>query len=121
MRFSMRGWFAGLSLLLVVAAAACGGDDDDGTTATDAAPDALVSICGFPGDQGNSLGIGKFCLNLSDCRDTPSAPLCSIVGDRTTHFCTRTCSVDAGPEQCGEDVSCQCGDGGCGCTPNSCL
>ncbi len=112
--------------ILISAAAACGGDDGA------AQPDAFFSVCGHPGDQGNSLGIGLFCQSLGDCQGTTDAPLCSTLGgsDPPTFFCTKTCNTtDAGPTDpdagptgpCGEMASCQCGGGGCGCTPDSCL
>ncbi len=85
-----------------------------------AQPDTFSSTCGKPGDTGNELGVGKFCTNLGECNGT--APLCSNVGDPTTYFCTRTCHLDAGVDQCGANASCECGGGAtCGCTPIACL
>src|SRR5262249_15901197 len=85
------------------AATACGGGGDS-------SPDALFSTCGHPGDVGNSLGVGKFCAMFSDCNDTVDAPLCSSLGDATTHFCTKTC--DTAAPDCGEDAMCVCNGGG---------
>jgi hypothetical protein len=99
---------------------ACG--DDGGTPAP---PDAYYSECGRPGDVGNELGVGQFCAQFSDCGTTVDAPLCSSLGDPTTHFCTRVCDPgsDAGiMEQCGAGAECVCNGGGqCGCTPSECL
>jgi hypothetical protein len=106
-----------------------GGSADGG--AADATED-VYSLCGHPGDMGNSLGVGKFCDHVTDCTDTPSAHLCSTLGDSTRHFCLMTCTpadaggdaADAAPppaNQCGENATCECGSGGCGCTPNTCL
>lgn len=114
----MRGfWFSAVLFLC-----ACGGDDAPPDAAAPT-PDAFFSICGFPGDQGNEMGVGKFCESLADCADTVDAPLCSDLGDPTSHFCTNTCSpdADAGPPSCGTGADCVCGEGGCGCTPVACL
>jgi hypothetical protein len=117
-----------LAFAIAIAAGACGGGDDAGPA--DASPDAFFSVCGHPGDQGNSLGVGKFCQSLSDCQGQ-EALLCSILGgdDPPTFFCTMSCNgADAGPTDpdagptgpCGENASCQCSTGGCGCFPDSC-
>ncbi|MCA9678417.1 MAG: hypothetical protein KC464_25550, partial [Myxococcales bacterium] len=100
---------------------ACPADPDMGVP--DAGPaDAFASTCGQPGDPGNELGVGHFCQTLLDCGDTAEAPLCSNIGDETTWFCTKTCAnEDAGVEVCGTGATCTCGNGGCGCTPTSCL
>jgi len=110
-----------LSVIVLVAlacvfAVGCG---DDG----EAAPDAFVTICGNPGDTGNELGIGQYCEILGDCINTVNAPLCSTAGDPQAHFCTTTCNPDsdAGPSNCGTGATCECGNGGCGCTPDVCL
>ncbi len=84
------------------------------------------SKCGNPGDQGNELGIGKFCKNQQDCVNNQSATLCSILGDDTTHFCTKTCKNpdggEAGADECGTATACTCNEQGqCGCTPTKCL
>ena len=106
-------------LLCLVVAASCGGDDS--SAQHDAAVDAFTSKCGHPGDQGNALGIGKFCASLSDCSTTQQAPLCSSLGDPDTHFCTKTCQMGS-TDQCGTDTTCTCNSSNqCGCTPNACL
>ena len=88
----------------------------------DAAVDAFYSTCGHPGDTGNELGIGYFCTGQADCQATPSAPLCSIIGDMTTHFCTKTCTTQGSTTQCGTNATCECNSSNeCGCTPNACL
>lgn len=113
----MRGQLiSGFVVLLV----ACGGGEG-GTAQPDAAPDAFESTCGMPGDQGNELGVGKFCATLSDCSATPMAKLCSSLGDPTTHFCTKTCQMGS-TDQCGAATSCVCNASNqCGCTPDACL
>src|SRR6185312_8149036 len=76
---------------------------------------AMFSVCGHPGDKGNNLGVGKYCVSpVTDClppsgvdmAGQPSwATLCSTLG--------------------GDNAFCQCGSGssqsGCGCYPNSCM
>jgi hypothetical protein len=104
-----------------------GAPDAAHATHADAAPpdappgDAFASTCGQPGDQGNQLGVGKFCTTLNDCSSTPSAGLCSNLGDATTFFCTKFCTSGGAADQCGTGATCQCGNGGCGCTPDACL
>ncbi len=110
-----------LVICSLVLAFACGGGSSGDDAAVDAAADAFQSDCGFPGDPGNELGIGKFCASLSDCADTQGAPLCSSLGDPNTHFCTKTCDMGS-TDQCGTATACTCNAGGqCGCTPNACL
>lgn len=108
------------AVLLVFILASCGGDD--GATPVDAATaDTFESDCGKPGDPGNELGIGKFCASLNDCSDTPSAPLCSSLGDKNTHFCTKTCPMGS-TDACGTGAECTCNENNqCGCTPSVCL
>ncbi len=106
-------------LIVVIAFAfACGNSTPK--KAPDAAVDAFASTCGKPGDTGNELGIGKFCTSFSDCPST--APLCSVIGDSTTHFCTKTCTTQGSTTECGTNTTCECNSSNqCGCTPNSCL
>jgi hypothetical protein len=108
----------GCIVLAGIVAACSGGSDKP-------AVDAYFSTCGHPGDQGNELGIGKFCGSLSDCNTTQAAPLCSSLGDDTTHFCTKTCqdpAMGGSAGQCGTATECVCNGGGqCGCTPSVCL
>ncbi len=101
-----------------------GGSSDAGTGG-ECAP--IDSACGQPCDPGNSLGIGKFCNNFQDCKGTQVATLCATLGDPTEHFCTAPCSPpDSGPDaafmtNCGENATCQCQGGQCGCFPTACF
>jgi hypothetical protein len=102
--------------------AACGGGESS-PSPDGPAPDTepFESNCGFPGDEGNELGIGKFCASLGDCASTTAAPLCSSLGDDTTHFCTKRCDMGS-TDMCGTDAECTCnGSNQCGCTPTVCL
>jgi hypothetical protein len=98
----------------------CGGGE---TTSPDGpAPDTepFESDCGFPGDVGNELGIGKFCDSQSDCVEA-NLPFCSTLGDPNTHFCTKTCTMGS-TDQCGTATECTCNASNqCGCTPSVCL
>jgi hypothetical protein len=103
------------------------GQDDAG--AADSAPDVVCGdagyACGQPCDPGNSIGVGYFCNTISDCEVTPQAHLCATLGNPDEHFCTFIC--DPGPDggdagdPCGENATCECQGGQCGCTPNYCL
>lgn len=101
---------------------------DTGGGPADAGPcDAEVfdSNCGQPCDQGNVLGVGKFCITSADCPSTSMAVICSSFGDPSTHFCTLACTpVDAGPDAdgpCGEGAECRCNSSNmCGCVPSGC-
>jgi hypothetical protein len=75
--------------------------------------------CGHPGDQGNSLGVGKYCDQLTDCIGL-QAGLCATLGDPNAHFCTKTCTQGSTTE-CGDNATCSCQGGQCGCVPNACL
>jgi hypothetical protein len=99
---------------------ACGGGESSAPDA--AAPDTqpFESDCGFPGDLGNELSIGKFCDDLADCADV-GLPFCSSLGDPNTHFCTKTCTMGS-TDECGTATECTCNaNNQCGCTPTSCL
>lgn len=115
-----------IKLVAFVVIAACSSDSTTkDTTPPDAAKvavDASSSTCGQPGDTGNEMGIGHYCNSFSDCSQTANAPLCSSIGDATTHFCTTTCSATGSAGQCGTGVTCECNSSNqCGCTPNACL
>lgn len=116
---------AAVAVLLLVG---CGGDNSNGTADMVVGRDmAFFSVCGHPGDTGNSLGVGKFCQKLTDCTSNTKATLCSTLGSDNAFFCTMTCTppaTDMGSTECGENAYCQCGSGsaqsGCGCYPNAC-
>jgi hypothetical protein len=120
-----------------------GGTTDAGTSQDTGIVDSCApiegSICGQPCQSGNSLGVGAFCNNITDCTQLPQAHLCASLGDPNAHFCTFRCSNppeagaedggDAGeeagsgfPTSCGAGATCTCDNSGnCGCTPNMCL
>jgi hypothetical protein len=120
---------AGLGLASL--AAGCSNTSSGGAAAQDAGGgDECAAIdssaCGQPCDPGNSLGIGRYCNNFKDCDGTQVPTLCATLGDPTEHFCTNTCQApDAGAEagglaSCGENATCQCQGGQCGCYPSYC-
>jgi hypothetical protein len=121
------------SLALLCLVIACGEDNNAPMTLNDlsgASGDmtdlAFSSSCGFPGDQAvNSLGVGKFCQEISDC-NMPGNPnwmanLCSTIDPSSnSHFCTTACDPTMAG-QCGANAVCVCKPGtGCGCTPAKC-
>ena len=82
---------------------------------------AGMTVCGKPGDVGNELGVGQYCASLGDCKK-PTAPLCSVLGNKDTHFCTKTCKTTDPATVCGTGAQCVCNENNqCGCTPSSCL
>ena len=109
-----------IASLLVIAACDGGKSAPSHPDAPEA--DAYFSNCGHPGDVGNEMGVGKFCASLSDCSTTTASPLCSSLGDNTTHFCTHTCTASSPAGACGTGAECTCnGSNQCGCTPSVCL
>jgi hypothetical protein len=122
----VRAALAAAAVLLVVG---CGGSDPASTPDMAVGKDlAVFSVCGHPGDPGNSLGVGKYCMKISDCSANTKATLCSTLGSDNAFFCTIPCTApvnDMGSTECGENAICQCGSGsaqsGCGCFPTSCL
>ncbi len=88
---------------------------------------ALLSVCGHPGDKGNSLGVGKYCKTIDDC-DNQMASLCTAIANGSTpnaldtYFCSFFCKLGGGTSQCGENATCACNKmNQCACTPNSCF
>jgi hypothetical protein len=86
---------------------------------------AVTSCCGKPGDTGNNLGVGKYCMTLADCNNNGMATLCSSLGNtdkRKTFFCTFLCQM--GMTNCGTGATCACdpmNPSNCACTPNMCI
>jgi len=108
--------------VLLMLAMSCSSSSSHKAPDASSTVDAFQSTCGQPGDTGNELGIGHFCIDLSDCSALATAPLCSSLGDPTTHFCTRTCSAAGSNAACGTNTTCTCNSSNqCGCTPNACL
>jgi hypothetical protein len=75
-----------------------------------------TSCCGVVGNPGNELGVGKFCLDALDCQSTPAAKVCVS----QLHFCTKTCTPNGPPSQCGSGAMCQCAGAQCACIPGEC-
>lgn len=109
------------TLIMMFLVAACDGGGSTPDIPDAPTVDAYESDCGKPGDLGNELGIGQFCASLGDCSTTMAAPLCSSLGDRKTHFCTKTCTAGS-TTACGTGAECVCNaNNQCGCTPSVCL
>ena len=114
-----------VSALLLASLFGCSSDDTKETPKDAGFQDTGVN-CGTEGDQGNSLGIGKYCTLTSECADTTGAPICATAGNPGAKFCTTYCTCtapDGAPlaNQCGDGATCTCDERGCGCTPNKCL
>jgi hypothetical protein len=109
-------------LVVVISVFGCSSNNNSKTV--DAAPvvDAFYSMCGEPGDVGDPDGVGKFCQSGSDCLS--SAPLCSVIGSKTTFFCTHLCTFGSAGT-CDADDTCTCEGSNnappCACTPTKCL
>ena len=77
-----------------------------------------------------AAGATVVAADILDCSDTAKAHLCATLGDSKQHFCTFAChdpdagaDADAGPapaNECGENATCQCQGGQCGCFPDFC-
>jgi hypothetical protein len=108
-----------LGLLLL--AVACGGSSG---TKGDAACSG-GSACGQPCDEGNNLGVGRYCTKgAGQCDKNEGLGsglfiFCTIDEDPTAPdaFCTGPCSTDS---QCGENAYCDGQGGQSGCVPASC-
>jgi hypothetical protein len=132
---------AGVSLLLggisVVFCTACGSSSAPATDAghpetskpTDSGKPSDAgepfSACGHPGDKGNSIGVGQYCTESTQCPGT--APICSDIensdADPTlnTFFCVIPCTGCEAPGFCGSGAECACLSAGmCGCLPTTC-
>jgi hypothetical protein len=131
----MRRILVSLVVVVVAAGLAVGigcSSSSNGNGAADAGGDGgscdkIDSACGQPCDPGNSLGIGKFCRGIVDCQGTAVPTLCATLGNSAEHFCTAMCNPpdaggDGGPflASCGENATCQCQGGQCGCYPSTC-
>jgi hypothetical protein len=85
----------------------------------------VYSLCGHPGDPGNSNAVGKYCVDNSACTGNP-AFICSTImpiPQGPTYFCTLACDPNAANPNapCGPNASCTClMPGACGCVPDLC-
>jgi hypothetical protein len=87
------------------------------------APDAGPVCCGSPGDRGNSIGVGRYCVTNADCQGIrPNA--CDTQSTPNGNFCTIKCAPDF--NDCAEDATCDCSTMfstlfHCTCVPTVCL
>ena len=86
---------------------------------------ALYSVCGHPGDTGNSKGVGKFCMDTLGCSNQPAFACSTLmpIAQGPIYFCTLACDPNApNPDSvCGENSSCTCLSASlCGCVPTVC-
>ncbi len=84
---------------------------------------SLYSLCGHPGDTGNSKGVGKFCMDTTMCSGQ-TAGVCSTlmsIPQGPVYFCTMLCDPNATTSTCGEGATCTClNPPACGCVPDLC-
>jgi len=87
-----------------------------------------LSVCGFPCDKGNTLGVGAYCTTAGgECASNSAATTCSDALNGAlivkSYICTLVCDPTT---DCGPGASCKCPlmkDGGqiCGCIPDACV
>jgi hypothetical protein len=88
---------------------------------------SVYSLCGHPGDTGNSKGVGRYCMTSPECSAGPMATVCSTlmtIPQGPIYFCTFPCDPAASPDPCGENATCTCLSANnpnlCGCVPDTC-
>ena len=83
----------------------------------------MASVCGHPGDTGNSKSVGKYCTDTSSGM-CPTGTVCSTLmqpPQGPTYFCTIPCNINDTTNVCGENATCTCLSGNsCGCVPDEC-
>jgi hypothetical protein len=86
---------------------------------------SVSSLCGHPGDTGNSLGVGKYCMDSTMCMGQ-MASVCSTlmpIPQGPIYFCTFPCDPNATTSPCGTGSTCTClgsSTSACGCVPDTC-
>src|SRR5262245_52761377 len=87
----------------------------------------VYSLCGHPGDTGNSKGVGKYCMTSTECGGGQMASVCSTlmpIQQGPVYFCTFPCDPNATTSACGENSTCTCLSAAqpnlCGCVPDVC-
>jgi len=115
-----------LALVATLAAVGCG--DDTATKPMDLAMAAsgdqsVYSLCGHPGDTGNSKHVGQFCMDQAMCSPGTICSTVMSIPQGPTYFCTIPCDINAADPNapCGESATCTCLSGNaCGCVPDPC-
>lgn len=76
--------------------------------------------CASPLDQGNELGVGKYCTRTGrECSDNEGATLCLAPFDPSSNFCSKIgCESD---EECGAGARCHETSQGSACVPDKCF
>ena len=118
-------------LIVALVAVGCGDDTTSSNTQQDLSMSGggggdmeIYSLCGHPGDTGNSKGVGEYCMDSSMC-NRGMASVCSTlmpIQQGPVYFCTFPCTV--GTTDCGESATCTCLSANnpnlCGCVPDVC-
>ena len=91
---------------------------DETPEALGASDDPEVMGCVDPGEEGNALGVGRFCTAEGrECMGL-EANFCLAAFDPTSNYCSIIlCDVD---EECGEGASCVHESAGSACVPTIC-
>ena len=61
----------------------------------------VYSLCGHPGDTGNSKGVGRYCMTSPECSAGPMATVCSTlmtIPQGPIYFCTFPCDPTPPPD-----------------------
>jgi hypothetical protein len=117
-----------VTLVSFGAVVGCGGDTTQSTGADMAmsmmpGDMTMQSVCGHPGDTGNSLGVGKYCQTSADCAGKMASACSTIMPppQGPAFFCTMLCDINSTTNMCGENATCTClSPGVCGCVPDTC-
>ena len=124
----MRVCLLFVATVAVLGAVGCGGGSPTPMPdlATPSGSDlSISSLCGHPGDTGNSLGVGKYCMDSTMCMGK-MASVCSTlmpIPQGPVYFCTFPCDPNATTNACGENSTCTClgsSASTCGCVPDVC-
>ena len=116
-------------LFVALVAGGCGSDPPKPVADLATPPGAdlsVYSLCGHPGDTGNSKGVGRYCMTSTECMGNGMASVCSTlmpIQQGPVYFCTFPCDPNATTNACGENATCTClgsGTSACGCVPDPC-
>jgi hypothetical protein len=94
--------------------------------ACESLPSDPASICGEPCDEGNELGVGRYCTSAAECSEPAS--VCSVLLNDLSLYKSYVCTLQCDPAastDCGSGARCACAPltaGGtiCGCVPDEC-
>jgi hypothetical protein len=112
-----------LLFCLALAASGCAGEESQQMDMGVHFDMTFASQCGWPGDEGNALGVGRYCDATGDQCSGLKAAFCTNLFVSDEHFCTFSCHAPAdggADDECGSGAHCACSGMGCGCYPDAC-